>query len=151
MLSKDIRFIQMEEGRTVMIGYDPLRKPWNWLFFYVSLGMIFVFIVMEVIWIFREKNQGQIRYKNALKNALSGFNKMEEDQNHAQLLLLIESTFLQYLKDKKFTKDVHKDIPDLIKTIETYKYAPGMLSNLQLSHLKDQALKLVEEIEKNES
>lgn len=150
LLSRDIRFIQMEEGKVVKVGFDPLEKPLNWLFFYISLALVVLFVVLEIIWKFRKDNLKQIRYKNALKNALSGFNKIDEKDDHGLLLEMIESTFKQYLKDKGFSDDIHEGIPEMMKTVETYKYAPGMISNLQLSNLKDQALKLIEEIEKNE-
>ncbi|MEA2076902.1 MAG: BatD family protein [Candidatus Marinimicrobia bacterium] len=148
LLSKDIRFIQMEETKIVDIAYDPVKNPWNWIFFYISAGLICVFIAMEIIWKFQKKNMKKIRYNNALKNALRRFNKITDEQEPGYILLEIETAFKEYLNDKQLEENVHKDIPDIIKTIETYKYAPGMLSHAQLNTLKDQILILIEDIEK---
>ena len=90
----------------------------------------------------------QIRYKNALKTALNKFQKIIDDQDAELVLLEIEAAFVDYLRDKQLKDNVHADIPGIMKTIETYKYAPGMLSHVQLNQLKDQALALIEDIEK---
>ena len=148
MLSKDIRFIQMGENRIVDMGHDPLKDPLNWLFYYLSAGFLIVFIILEILWKFRKTNLEKLRYKNAYKNAMMNLDKITDEQSSAEILGEIEKSFLTYLRDKKLDKQAHKDIPDVIKTIETYKYAPGMLSHAQLNALKDQALKLIEDIEK---
>jgi hypothetical protein len=151
LLSKDIRFIQMNEARVLKTDHDPLKSPRTWLFFYLSIALLLGLILREVIWMINRKNLSQIRYKNALKNALAGFNKMDETEDPAKFLGIIETTFKGYLRDKQLNKHAHESIPDVLKTIETYKYAPGMLSHVQLNKLKDQALSLIEDIEKNES
>ena len=148
LLSNDIRFIQMGERKIYDVSYDPVKDHKNWILYYVSILFILFFIALEIIWKIRMKNMRQIRYKNALKTALAGFQKISDDQDPKQILLEIESAFINYLRDKQVSDDVHKDIPDIKKTIETYKYAPGMLSHLQLNQLKDQALNLIEGIEK---
>jgi hypothetical protein len=131
--------------------HNPLKSPRTWLFFYLSIALLSGLILREVIWMINQKNLSQIRYKNALKNALAGFNKMDEIEDPAVFLGIIESTFKDYLRDKQLNEHAHEAIPDVLKTIETYKYAPGMLSHVQLNKLKDQALSLIEDIEKNES
>ena len=125
--------------------------PWPWIFFYLSIVLVVVSVILELIWKFRQNNLKNISYRNALKNALIGFNKMDEIDDPASFLSIIERTFKDYLRDKQLNETSHKDIPDILKTIETYKYAPGMLSHVQLNKLKDQALSLIEDMEKNES
>jgi BatD DUF11 like domain len=148
LLSKDIRFLQMQEGRLLDLDHDPVKDNRNWFFFYVSLGMVAVMICLEFVQRFQKKNLKKIRYKNALKKALSHFNKITDDQRPEHILPEIEMAFNEYLRDKQLKHNAHKDIPDLMKTIETYKYAPGMLSHLQLNDLKDQVLSVIEDIEK---
>jgi hypothetical protein len=151
LLSEDIRFIQMNEARVLKTDHNPLKSPRTWLFFYLSIALLSGLILREVIWMINRKNLSQIRYKNALKNALAGFNKMDETEDPTKFLGIIETTFKEYLRDKQLNEQAHDAIPDVLKTIETYKYAPGMLSHVQLNKLKDQALSLIEDIEKNES
>ena len=151
VLSKDIRFVQMQEGNMVKVGHDPLKNPRVWAFFYLAIVLLLVSLFIELIWKFRQSNLKQIRYRNALKNALAGFNKMDEIEDPTAFLGIIETTFKDYLRDKQLNENLHKDIPDILKTIETYKYAPGMLSHVQLNKLKDQTLTLIEDMEKHES
>ena len=151
LLSKDIRFIQMQESRVVNKGHDPLKNPKNWIFFYLSGLLLVFYALVEVFWSFRKRNMKQIRYKNALKNALTAFDRMENDEDPAVILEAIETSLNTYLTDKQVPKDIHKSIPDVVKTIETYKYAPGMLSHNQLEKLKDQTISLIEDIEKHEA
>ncbi|MEA3392353.1 MAG: hypothetical protein U9Q91_05190, partial [Candidatus Marinimicrobia bacterium] len=148
LLSKDIRFIQMGEGKIFDSSYDPVKDQKNWIIYYIAILFIFFFIVFEIIWKIRMNNMKQIRYKNALKTALNKFQKIIDDQDAELVLLEIEAAFVGYLRDKQLKNNVHTDIPGIIKTIETYKYAPGMLSHVQLNLLKDQALALIEDIEK---
>ncbi|RKY54206.1 MAG: hypothetical protein DRP93_05385 [Candidatus Neomarinimicrobiota bacterium] len=148
VLSKDIRFIQMGESKIYDSNYDPVQDHKNWFLYYIAGLLILFFIVLEIIWKIRMNNMKQIRYKNALKTALTRFNKISDEQDPEHILLEIEATFINYLRDKQLNDNVHADIPGIKKTIETYKYAPGMLSHVQLNQLKDQALVLIEEIEK---
>lgn len=148
LLSKDIRFIQMGEGKIFDSSYDPVKDQKNWIIYYIAILFILFFIALEIIWKIRISNMKQIRYKNALKTALNRFQKISDEQEAEHILLEIESALTDYLQDKQLKDDVHADIPDIMKTIETYKYAPGMLSHVQLNQLKDQALTLIEDIEK---
>ncbi|MCF7832850.1 MAG: BatD family protein [Candidatus Marinimicrobia bacterium] len=148
LLSKDIRFIQMEEGKIVDLNYDPVKDPINWIIYYFTVIFVLLFIALEIIWKFRMSNLKQIRYKNALKTALNRFRMINDEQTAEHILFEIEAAFIEYLRDKQLDESVHGDIPGIMKTIETYKYAPGMLSHVQLNQLKDQALVLIEDIEK---
>jgi len=148
LLSKDIRFIQMGEGKIFDSSYDPVKDQKNWILYYIAIFFVLFFIVLEIIWKIRMSNMRQIRYKNALKTALNKFQKIDDDQDAELVLLEIEAAFVDYLSDKQLKDNVHADIPGIMKTIETYKYAPGMLSHVQLNKLKDQALALIEDIEK---
>ena len=148
VLSKDIRFIQMGEGKIYDVSYDPVKDQKNWILYYIAILFILFFIALEIIWKIRMNNMKQIRYKNALKTALTRFHKINDEQEPKHILLEIETAFIDYLHDKQLKDDVHADIPDIKKTIETYKYSPGMLSHVQLNQLKDQALGLIEDIEK---
>ena len=148
LLSKDIRFIQMGEGKIYDSSYDPVKDHKNWLLYYLAALFVLFFIILEIIWNIRMSNMKQIRYKNALKTALARFQKISDEQDPEHILFEIEAAFINYLQDKQLKDNVHADIPDIKKTIETYKYAPGMLSHVQLNRLKDQALVLIEDIEK---
>ena len=93
------------------------------------------------------KNRDKVLYKNALKNALQRFNKISDGMDPAEVLEEIEIAFRDYLSSKHLDRSAHAMIPDIIKTIETYKYAPGMLSHVQLNELKTKALAVIEEME----
>jgi hypothetical protein len=148
LLSKDIRFIQMDEKKVIDSGHDTVRDFKNWIFFYLSILLVLSFVGLEIFESYRQQNIIQIRYRNALKTLIGEFQKITENGKPEEILHVIESAFYNYLEDKQIVQEDYPRIKDIIKTIETYKYAPGMLSHVQLTELKDQALELIEEMEK---
>ncbi len=147
LLSRDIRFIQMGETRYVDAGYDPVRDPRNRTWYYLAALTALAFIAGDFYLSLRIKNMPKIRYKNALKNSMAFFNRIAADIQPEEALTLIESGFRCYLSDKQIAPDGHPGIADVLKTIETYKYAPGMLSHPLLEKLKHRALEIIEEKE----
>ncbi len=148
MLSEDIRFIQTEEGKLQNAAYDPVQDPKNWVLYYTALGFVLLFLLAEYMINLRNKNIRKIRYKNALKNAMTEFRKIEADTPHDEFLGHIDTAFRNYLNDKQIGIEHHPGIEDVLKSIETFKYAPGMVSHVHLDKLKEQALNIIEEIEK---
>lgn len=147
MLAKDIRFLQLDEKKCVPSDYDPVRDPRNRNGYVLALLIFLGFVLMEHMFSLRERNIQRIRSKNALKNTMQHFRKVAEEKRADLYLNAIEEGLLNYLNDKQLEKDVHSAIPDLMKTIETYKYAPGLLSRNQLDLLKDKVIAIIEEIE----
>ena len=148
LLSKDIRFIQMDEKKVIDSGHDTVKDFKNWIFYYLSILLVLFFVGLELFERYRQQNILQIRYKNSLKTFKNEFQKITENGKPEEILHLIESAFYNYLEDKQIIQEDYPRIKDIIKTIETYKYAPGMLSHVQLTELKDQALEIIEEMEK---
>jgi len=147
LLAKDIRFLQLDEKKCVPAGYDPLRDPRNRNGYIFALFILLGFVLMEHMFSLRERNMQRIRSKNALKNAMQHFRRIAEEDRAEYYLDAIEKGLLIYLNDKQIEKSAHPAIPDLVKTIETYKYAPGLLSRNQLDLLKDKVIAIIEEIE----
>lgn len=147
LLAKDIRFLQLDEKKCVPAGYDPLRDPRNRNGYIFALFILLGFVLMEHMFSLRERNMQRIRSKNALKNAMQHFRRIAEEDRAEYYLDAIEKGLLIYLNDKQLEKSAHPAIPDLVKTIETYKYAPGLLSRNQLDLLKDKVIAIIEEIE----
>ena len=148
LLSQDIRFIQMGEKHRVHLDYNAVRDSRNWVWYYLALAMTAFVVVAEVLLAFRNKNRNIIRYKNALKTAIMQFRKIHTDQSAEEILTQIETGFQTYLSDKRIAPDRYPEINDILKTIETYKYAPSNLSHAVLDSLKNKALTIIEEIEK---
>lgn len=147
LLSKDIRFLQMEERRTYSLNEDPLKNRGIWIFYNISFGLLFALLFIEIYRFYRRENMDTIRYKNAFKNVISDMQKITDKMESSEVLYIIESSFLQYIEDKKIRRFDHPELTDIIKTIETYKYAPGSLSHAQLNELKDQCLNMIEKME----
>ncbi|MFA6618359.1 MAG: BatD family protein [Candidatus Neomarinimicrobiota bacterium] len=147
LLSKDIRFLQMEERRSYLLNEDPLKNSRIWTFYYISLGLILSLVFCELYRIYRKKNMETIRYKNAFKNIIAEMQKINDKMESSEVLGIIEASFLQYIEDKNIRKFAYPELTDIIKTIETYKYAPGSISHAQLNELKDQCLSMVEKME----
>ena len=148
MLSEDIRFIHMQEGKLRDPSYDPLHDPRNHILYYISLGFVLLFILAEYLLALREQNMKKIRYRNALKNATREFRKIGPESSHAEVLRHVERGLSNYLEDKGLGREAHPAVADVMKSIETFKYAPGMVSHVQLDKLREEALNIIEEIER---
>ena len=68
LLSKDIRFIQMDEKKLIDSGHDTVKDAKNWVFYYLTILLVLFFVGVELFDRYRQQNIIQIRYKNALKN-----------------------------------------------------------------------------------
>ncbi|MDD3094834.1 MAG: BatD family protein [Candidatus Neomarinimicrobiota bacterium] len=147
LLAKDIRFIQMDEERCVSLSYNPVRDPRNRIPYVFVLIFLLAFVLMEHMFSLRERNMQRIRKKNALKNAMQHFRKVTVESRADLLLYGIEQGILNYMNDKQLSQNAHPGIADVMKTIETYKYAPGLLSRNQLEVLKDKVIAIIEEME----
>lgn len=147
LLSKDIRFLQMEERRIHFLDENRLKNPNTWIFYYLSLGLLVAILLIELIKLYRKKNMKTIRYKNAFKIVIARMQEVTDEMESAQALKIIEDSFMQYIEDKRIRKFDYPELSDIIKTIETYKYAPGSLSHAQLYVLKDQCLNMIEKME----
>lgn len=147
LLARDIRFIQLKEGKLLKADYNPLCDPRNRGGFILALFVIFLFLAAEWSLNIREKNMQKIRRRNALKNVMRRYRSIGENLQAEEKLNGIESGFIGYLSDKGLDYGAHPGISDILKTIETYKYAPGLLSSNQLEVLKNKAIKIIEEIE----
>ncbi|MBW6458213.1 MAG: BatD family protein, partial [FCB group bacterium] len=147
LLSTDIRFLQMNETRCVDGAHAPLSDPRIWFGYYIAALLAVIFLAADFYLAFRNKNIKKIRYKNALKTAAAHFKQITHALPPEQILLQVEAGIRTYLEDKQLQAHDFPVVKDLIKTIETYKYAPGMLSNMQLDTLKDKALSIIEGIE----
>jgi len=147
LLSTDIRFLQMNESQCVDPSYAPLSDSRNWFGYYIAAILAVIFLIADFYIAFRNKNIKVIRYKNALKTAVTHFKQISHDLPPESILIKVETGIRTYLDDKQMHADDLPAVKDLLKTIETYKYAPGMLSNMQLDTLKDKALSIIEGIE----
>lgn len=147
LLTEDIRFLQLKESKLRDPDYDPLMDPRNRSGYILTLALLVLFITANWMLNLRDRNMRKIRYRNALKNIMLAYRSINEQMPAEQRLNIIEEGFLKYLEDKQLQPDAHSGIPDILKTIETYKYAPGLLSNQQLEVLKHKAIKVIEEIE----
>ncbi len=148
LLSQDIRFVQMGENHRVHLDYNAVKDPGNRVWYYLALAIAAFVIFAEILLALRDKNRNTIRYKNALKTAITQFRKIHTDQSAEEILTQIETGFQTYLSDKRIVPARYPEINDILKTIETYKYAPGSLSHAVLDALKEKALTIIEEIEK---
>jgi hypothetical protein len=146
-LSRDIRFLQMNEGHCKEPDHNPLADTRNWIPFFIAAFLAVIFLIADMYLAMRNKNMIAIRYRNALKNAVLHFRQITHDLPPEEILKKVEDGIYTYLQDKKLRPEEIPAVKDLMKTIETYKYAPGMLSDLQLDTLKDKALSIIEDIE----
>ncbi len=147
LLSKDIRFLQMQEKYTRSIDDHPLENKKIWMFFYFSALLLVAMFVLELNTIYRKKHMGSIRYRNAFKTVIAQLQSIDDETESSIMLDVIQTAFMQYLQDKKIRQFDYPELEDIIKTMETYKYAPGSLSHAQLNDLKDQCLTMIEKME----
>lgn len=152
---EDIRYIEVRESRLIHSAYEPFKDIRNWLSFIFACFLILCWFCLCLFIRYREKNMKQILKKNASVRTISELKKIDPSDKPEKILRVLDEAFSNYFKHKyeQDINDLRQEYPtidDVCRTIETYKYAPGILNYQLLNSLKLQILDIIETFEEEQ-
>ena len=150
---KDIRYINVRENSLYKAEYHAVTDIRNYKFFFLALILAAVYLLVGIYSRYLKVNINAIRKRHAFINSIQSLKKINPAMHPSEILKIIEESFNNYTKDK-FNRSALSyrqedcSINDIFMTIETYKYAPGILSYEQLMNLKKDVLDIIDKMER---